>query len=216
MENKKSISPKIICVGYQKTGTTSLRKALIDLGYKIEGNNHSLLIPILKGRFDVVLNFIDKVDAVADNPWPKIYKELDAAIPGCKFILTLREEESWFKSVSNHIGELRNPMHEWLYGKGKGVPKYNKEDVLKVYRDHIAELKEYFKNRPNDFLILDFSKGDGWEKFCVFLNKPIPSFPFPHANKAEGRTKRTLYFKVRRKIKFFLQLHYINLMGWIK
>ncbi|MEI7801243.1 MAG: sulfotransferase family protein [Bacteroidota bacterium] len=216
MENKKAISPKIICVGYQKTGTTSLRKALIDLGYKIEGNNHSLLIPLLKGRFDVVLNFIDKVDAVADNPWPKIYKELDAAIPGCKFILTLRDEESWFKSVSNHIGDLRNPMHEWLYGKGKGVPKYNKEDVMKVYRDHIIELKEYFKNRTDDFLILDFSKGDGWEKLCGFLKKPIPTFPFPHANKAEARTKRTLYFKIRRKIKFFLQLNYINLMGWIK
>lgn len=216
MSEKKEVSGKIICVGYMKTGTSSLRIALRELGYKVEGNNHELLYPILSGNFNRVLSFISQVDAVADNPWPKIYKELDKNIPGCKFILTAREEESWFKSVSNHIGELRNPMHEWLYGKGNGVPKYSMEAVLKNYRDHIAEVKNYFKNRPDDFLILDFANGDGWEKLCPFLGKPIPATPFPHANKSEARTVRTFYFKLKRKLKFKLQLFYFNLRGWIK
>ncbi|GDX52970.1 sulfotransferase family protein [Bacteroidota bacterium] len=216
MKSGKTISPKIICVGYQKTGTTTIRQALTILGYKIAGNNHNLLLPILHKRFDIILDFIDKVDAVADNPWPKIYKELDIEIPGCKFILTLRDEESWYKSVSSHIGELRNPMHEWLYGKGKGVPKYNKESVIETYRNHLAEVHEYFKNRPEDLLIMDLKKGDGWEKLCAFLNKEIPEIPFPHANKAEARVKRTLYFKAKQKLKFFLQINYINMRELIK
>jgi len=46
---------------------------------------------------------------VEDNPWPLIYKELDKRIPGCKFILTLRDEESWYSSVKRHIDDLKRP-----------------------------------------------------------------------------------------------------------
>ena len=38
---------------------------------------------------------------------------------------------------------------------------------------------EYFKNRPQDFLNLDIIGGEGWEKLCEFLGKPIPDVPFP-------------------------------------
>jgi hypothetical protein len=27
--------------------------------------------------------------------------------------------------------------------------------------------------------------GDGWEKLCKFLNKPIPDMEFPHENKSK-------------------------------
>ncbi|HAP00520.1 MAG TPA: sulfotransferase family protein, partial [Bacteroidetes bacterium] len=194
--------PKIICVGYMKTGTTSMRIALRELGYRTTGNNHQLLFPILKKKWNVVYAFLDNYDAIADNPWPKIYKELDQEFPGSKFILTERDAEGWYKSLDKHIGNLRNPMHEWLYGRGKGIPKHNKDSIIKTYNEHLKDVYDYFSNRPSDFLVMNFKNGDGWEKLCFFLGKPIPDVPFPYANKGEEKVKRSLKFRIRRKLKF--------------
>ena len=114
---------KIIGVGFQKTGTSSLREALKILGYRVKDTSSRPLIPILRGDFDRVLRMLRNYDAVEDTPWYMIYKELDQRIPGSKFILTLRDEESWFQSVSRHTGFLRSASHEWIYGRGMGLPK---------------------------------------------------------------------------------------------
>ena len=141
---------KIIGVGFQKTGTSSLREALKILGYRVKDNSTRPLIPILKGNYNKVLRLIRNYDAIEDTPWYMIYKELDARIPGSKFILTLREEESWYKSVSRQIGLLRNPNQEWIYGRGKGLPVEYKENAIRIYNQHNHEVMEYFKDRPSD------------------------------------------------------------------
>ena len=130
------INGKIIGVGFQKTGTSTLREALKILGFKVCDTKPSLLIPILKGNIKKVLKVADSYDALEDNPWPLIYKDLDQHLPGSKFILTIRDEQSWFKSVSNHIKDISSPIHEWIYGYGNGIPRKNKENALKVYNDH--------------------------------------------------------------------------------
>ena len=53
-------------------------------------------------------------------------------------------------------------------------PKDDKKNTIDVYSKHNKEVIEYFENRPNDLLVLDFTKGDSWEKICPFLNKEIP------------------------------------------
>ena len=218
---KGQLSHKIIGVGFQKTGTSSLREALKILGYKVGDNNYQLLWPILHGNFESVLRKIKKYDAVEDNPWPLIYKELDSAISNCKFILTIREPESWYKSVERHIGDFRSPMHEWIYGLGKGLPKYHKQNTLDVYNNHNKEILAYFKDRPQDLLVVDFTSGAGWKELCDFLKKPIPDVPFPHANnkKKERVGPPTLkrQFKVAKKrIKYALQIGYYKLRGFLR
>ena len=47
---------KIIGVGFQKTGTSSLRDALRILGYKVGDNNYQMLWPILHGNYNRVFN----------------------------------------------------------------------------------------------------------------------------------------------------------------
>ena len=73
-------------------------------------------------------------------------------------------------------------MHEWIYGFGKGLPKDYKQNTIEIYNKHNQEVKAYFKNRPNDLLVVDFTTGAGWEELCNFLQVPIPEIPFPHAN----------------------------------
>ncbi|MEM8526638.1 MAG: sulfotransferase family protein [Bacteroidota bacterium] len=207
---------KIIGVGFQKTGTSTLLGALQILGYRVKDTSSRALIPILKGDYDKILRIIEPYDALEDTPWYMIYKELDQRIPNCKFILTIRESESWYKSVSRHIGDLRSAQHEWIYGRYKGLPKDDEANTLQVYNRHNQEVLEYFKDRPEDLLVLDFTKGDQWEKICSFLGKEIPQVPFPHQNKwgkAQEAKKRP--FKLwRKRVKNYLKIQYIDWRGY--
>jgi len=212
---------KVIGVGFQKTGTSSLREALKILGYRVKDTSVRPLIPILKGDYNKVLHLIRNYDALEDTPWYMIYKELDVRIPGSKFILTLRDEESWYKSVSRHIGLLRNPNHEWIYGRGKGLPMEHKENTLRVYNQHINEVIEYFKDRPSDLLVVDFTKYSGWELLCDFLGKEIPEVPFPRANIWQDKKKKQVYYGRKKNFKFYrkqarymMKIKYIDLMGY--
>jgi len=204
---------KIIGVGFQKTGTSTLRDALRILGYTVGDTRYKLLVPILKNDFETVLKEVNRYDAVEDNPYPLIYKELDLFLPGSKFILTIRDEDSWYKSVCRHIGDLRDPMHEWIYGKGKGLPKEDRANTLRVYHAHNQGVVEYFKERPNDLLTIDFTKGEKWDKLCSFLGHPVPAAAFPHANnakknKAPGPLQKLNLLK--KKVKYGVQVKYIE------
>lgn len=210
----------IVGVGFQKTGTSTLREALKILGYKVKDTSRRPLIPILKGKWHRVLSLLQNYDAVEDTPWFMIYKELDRLVPNSKFILTIRDEESWYNSVKKHIGDLRSANHEWIYGRGKGLPKDDRENTIAVYKRHNQGVLEYFKNRPDDLLILDFTKGDGWEELCCFLNREIPEKPFPHSNKTNwsaGNFENRKFKLLRKRIKNNLKIWYIDRLNlWDK
>jgi hypothetical protein len=147
-----------------------------------------------------------------------IYQELDKRIPGCKFILTVRDEEAWYRSVSRHIGALRNPSHEWIYGRGKGLPMEDRENTLRVYRKHNQEVTDYFRDRPGDLLTVDFTEGGGWEELCGFLGKEVPDLPFPHANRTTDNLPDQPYFGYKKDFRFYrkqlrhsLRIWYIDL-----
>ena len=58
----------------------------------------------------------------------------------------------------------------------------NYDDFRKGYEKHHFDVTSYFKDRPNDFLLIDIIEGDGWEKLCKFLNCDIPDVAFPNTN----------------------------------
>jgi hypothetical protein len=208
---------KIISIGFHKTGTSSLRDALEKLGYNIRSTTNSALIPILKGDFNRVLRKTRGYDVLEDFPWFLIYKELDQRIPGSKFILTIRENESWYKSVADHIGDLRSPPHEWIYGRGKGIPSNDKAHTLSVYKAHNESVIKYFKDRPNDLLILDLYADDNWQQICKFLGHEVPNEDYPHSNKASDKKPfsfRSRFKRLRRIFKNYLILKYIDIRGY--
>jgi hypothetical protein len=210
---------KIIGVGFHKTGTSTLREALKILGYRVKDTTPRALIPILRGKYHRVARMIRRYDAVEDTPWFMVYRQLDKQFPGSRFILTIRDEASWYRSISNHIGSLRAAHHEWIYGRGYGLPKDNKENSIRVYRTHNREVMEYFSDRPDDLLVLDFTKGDGWNKLCEFLGRPVPDRPFPHVNKtseASGKQKRARgsFRYYRKSVKNQFKIWLIDAMRW--
>lgn len=210
---------KIIGVGFQKTGTSTLREALEIMGYRVKDTTPRALIPILRGNEKKLMRMLNNFDAMEDTPWYRIYKDLDRMYPGSKFILTKRDTESWYKSVSLHIGNLPAAHHEWIYGRGKGIVSLYPENTKSVYEKHNAEVIDYFKNRSEDLLVLNFTKGDGWKELCGFLGREVPEYPFPHNNKTSDtiELRKRLSYKIRiqrQRIKNVLKIWYISLMGW--
>ena len=218
---RNQLSHKIIGVGFQKTGTTSLRDALEILGFRVGDNNHQMLWPFLHGNMSRILRKIRQFDAVEDNPWPLMFRELDQALPHSKFILTVREPEAWFRSVERHVGDLRDPMHEWIYGLGKGLPIEDKAHTLAVYEAHNQAVMQHFQHRPEDLLVIDFTAGGGWEELCAFLGVDMPAVPFPHANnKAKERSgdpslRRRLKV-AKKRLKFAVQIAYARSRGFLQ
>lgn len=176
---------KVIVIGLQRTGTTSMGQALLDLGYDVVGGNRKLENYLYSGQKDKVLAYADKFDAYQDLPWIFLYKELDKKYPNSKFILTKRDEQSWIRSMVNHFGDIDTILKKWAYGAG--YPKNNENLYLEVFRRHYKEVDAYFKGREDDILIIEVGKDQNWAKLCSFLNKPIPKKKFPFENKHHNK-----------------------------
>lgn len=188
---------KVFGIGFHKTGTTTLEYALIELGYKVCGFKGDLVTPLSEGKLEAIEPFLEEYDAFQDDPWQVLYKELDERCPGSKFILTFREENSWMESMSHYFNTQDHPVREFIYGKGFGYPKGNETVYRKRYSSHIHDVRNYFKDRPNDFLEVSWAEGDGWDKLCSFLGKEKPTTSFPHKNK----TYYPWHVRLRRKVR---------------
>ena len=172
---------KVFGLGFHKTGTSTLAAALHKLNYKVCGRQNALAKELVDGNIGAFIDLAKKYDAFEDDPWHLLFKEMDEAFPRSQFILTNRDVDVWYKSCLNHFYEDTTPIRDFMYGKGS--PNNNEEKFKEVYLAHQGKVENYFKDRPNDFLIIDFTKGEGWEKLCPFLGESIPNEPIPHANK---------------------------------
>jgi hypothetical protein len=187
---------KIFNIGCQRTGVTSIRYAFDILGYKckLDGGTWSLVWPTERSLlFNENSVELKEYDAFSDNPLPLIYKRLDKLCPGSKFILTLRNKEGWLRSVRRLFewgekawdeleeGKLIHATHRLLYG----TTRFDENIFGKAFDEYNTHVQHYFKDRPNDFVVIDIDTEFGWNKLCAFLDKPIPSVPFPHKNRTK-------------------------------
>jgi len=178
---------KVFGVGFHKTGTKSLGRALEILGYRVCGpvgvRDPEIAAKLPQFAFDYVSHF----DAFQDNPWAILYQELDQHFPNSKFILTLRPVDTWIASVVKHFGVKDTPMRALIYGEDYAHPAGNETCYIHRYEQHNQAVLDYFKHRPEQLLVLELAEGEGWEKLCPFLNKSIPDCPFPHENNSRMR-----------------------------
>lgn len=119
----RTVPLRVLCLGQSRTGTTSLRQALVDLGYKacyhyasiIQENPRDAELwvealdaklrgvgkPYGKGEWDALLGHCQ---AVTDTPCTIFYRELLEAYPDAKVILTVRDSaDQWHRSQMNTI-----------------------------------------------------------------------------------------------------------------
>jgi len=171
-ENKLN---KIIGVGLDKTGTTSLGVMLETLGYRIKGGWYNGIDDLLNDNIKRIEELID-YDGYIELPFSIIYKELDKYFPNSKFIYTTRKDaQSWVNSQINHFlnaGDKKLFINYIKNCYGYDNPLIYEKELIEYYNNHDKGVKEYFKGR-DDFMIFSLEDGDGWEKLCKFLDKPI-------------------------------------------
>ena len=157
-------SGKVFGVGFPRTGTSSLVRALEILGVKSAHNPVALLT-------DLDHPLLDSFDGFADNPLSLVYPKLDARFPGSKFILTDRDVAGWQTSVRwmlNAANARTVAMHRALYGSVEF-----EEDRFRA---------RFLRHRAEDVLVMDLSRSVGWKALCDFLDHAGPEVSFPHEN----------------------------------
>ncbi len=173
---------KVFCIGFNKTGTTSLGKAFEMLGYRNSTFNRKVWRQYyLKDKIVPVLRYTAKFDSLDDLPWLQkdMIPLLDRVFPNSKFVYLTREEAAWKKSYT-----------DWRYKVfGEHV---DIEKVWKEYQDHNAFVMEYFKSAtPEKFLLLDIKDENGFQKLADFLGKETSIKKFPHINRTSELPDRT-------------------------
>ena len=175
------MKPKVFGVGAHRTGTTSLMRALRVLGYRTSHwkDRHEINADLERGRYR--LSLMERVDAVSDLPIPSIFRELDAAFPDARFILTIRHPDEWLASVERHArGRILEHEEQAFYGRSR----FDAEAFRSRFEAHNREVVEHFAGR-SDLLVVNIPAGDGWDRLCAFLGEELPDpLPeFPHRSK---------------------------------
>lgn len=162
---------KTFNIGFHKTGTTSLDRFMHEHGYRTLHNTaYSMQRLNLGSQQDAgeddgkaadLISLIDpalldalvsEFDFFSDNPWPLLYRQLDARYPGSSFILTRRNIDAWMRSLLDYTGTERTRMRKLIYGYGN--PHQNITRYRQVYLRHYRDVAEYFADR-NNLLVLD-------------------------------------------------------------
>lgn len=193
----KPVPTRIFGIGFSKTATTSLAEALRILGLH---SGHWENPRWARQIWADILHMgssgtLEKYYALTDLPLALIYKELDEAYPNSKFILTVREEVGWLRSIQNHFKHETNPfrkdwendafthrLHQELYGR----KSFDLDVFLARYRRHNAEVMEHFKHRPESLLVMDMGHKNHWERLCRFLDMPLPACDYPRELVTKG------------------------------
>ncbi|CEP19064.1 hypothetical protein [Parasitella parasitica] len=204
---------KVLGAGFGRTGTKSLRNALNQLGYTTHHMENVLMDSTQDAEIfeNAYKNPEDPVD------WTRAYKGYNAAVdwpstaffdrlyklnPDAKVILTIRDPESWHRSVCNTIHEWPAVDDTWPKQilKARKMARVvvrdgelggeniegRKDELIEKFKKHIEHVKATVK--PENLLIMTL--GDGWEKLCPHLGLDIPEdVPYPHANKGEDFKK---------------------------
>lgn len=184
---------RVFGIGLHKTGTTSLHEAMGLLGYDSWHWSSAHAAKAIWREMNTTGRSptLERYHALCDLPIPLLFTKLDAAYPGSKFILTLRDENEWLRSVEKHwnpetnkwrmqweTDPFTNTIHKVIYGQ----TEFDAALFLARYRRHNTYVLEYFQDRLDDLLVLH--NGAGWPALCEFLDLPIPDRSYPHENSA--------------------------------
>ena len=194
------MSISVIGAGFGRTGTLSLKSALETLGY--DKCHHMIEVIRQPGEADKWLQAIDAETVDWDNllagyqatvDWPAchFYKSLADYYPQAKVLLSVRDPQQWFESISATTlrvirkamaaagsQEQKNLGTELVVKAAFGGEIDDPEHGIKMFNQHTKAVIDAID--PERLLVFDVRQG--WEPLCEFLDKPVPTTDFPRVN----------------------------------
>jgi Sulfotransferase domain len=188
---------QVIGAGVGRTATFSLKFALEHLGlgpcyhmaevFARARTSIPQWIAVANGRPDWDAIF-DGFRSTTDYPACSHWRELADRYPNAKVVLTVRDADSWFDSVSETIFSERmmaslagSPAEEMLRG-----------NIFNAFDGRVRDrafMTGWFARRNQAVIdalpagrLLVYSPKEGWEPLCAFLGVPVPAGPFPRVN----------------------------------
>lgn len=210
---------KLIGAGLPRTGTLSQKVALEMLGLAPCYHMVNVLMDLDElppwrrgfdgeGRWQELLG---DFQAIVDWPGAYFYRELMEAYPDAKVLLSVRDGDSWERSMRETIwGTIWGDslIHDVSNARCRVDPKWNAYielmsamwqrsglisdpyappgEMARAIERYHAEVQQ---NVPPERLLV-WSVGEGWEPLCRFLELPVPSVPFPHLNDSKDYNER--------------------------
>ncbi|GGC22108.1 hypothetical protein GCM10011371_07190 [Novosphingobium marinum] len=188
---------EVIGAGLGRTATFSLKFALEHLGF---GPCYHMSEVFARARRDVPLwieasqgradwdAIFEGFRSTTDYPACTYWRELSGKYPAAKFILTTRDPDSWFDSVSETIFAERmlasiagTPIETMLNGTIFAHFDGDIRDRAFMTDWFVRRNREVVDMLPPERLLL-FHPKDGWEPLCEFLGVPVPPEQFPRVN----------------------------------
>lgn len=188
---------KVIGAGLGRTATFSMKFALEHLGFgpcyhmsevfAQARRNVPLWLDVVAGKPDWDAIF-DGFHSTTDYPACTYWRELADYYPDAKVLLTVRDADSWFDSVSETIFSPR------MQGSLAGTPveAMMQGTIYYAFGDKITDrafMTDWFERRNQEVIdtipaerLLVYSPKEGWEPLCAFLGVPVPEGPVPRVN----------------------------------
>ena len=127
-------------------------------------------------------------NSTSDYPSTTYWREIAEYYPDAKFVLTTRDSDRWFDSVSQTI------FSGWMQDAHIGTPVHSLMqatmfDPIGGDVSDRAFLTDWYDRRNQAVIdeiegqrLLHFDVRDGWLPLCGFLGAPVPDVPFPRTN----------------------------------
>ena len=190
---------KIFCVGFNKTGTTSLAEYFSQCGLTtchwpsiVDGVDFEARCADVWDQPERVLDQLAPVMGAyqvhSDVPWSGLVAELMIQHPGSQFILSTRSPDGWWNSLDAHwaLGARRHRMspferiqfQRYMPGVDRHFGREHRDELVGAFlahREYVAETV------PPDLLLqLDIDEGNIAGKLSEFTGTD-PSVSFPEA-----------------------------------
>jgi Sulfotransferase domain len=205
---------KVIGAGLPRTATLTQKIALEMLGFGPCYHMVNVLADLSltdgwtnalagQARWDKIF---DGFNSAVDYPVAFFHKELLAAYPDAKVVLSVRDGREWARSmhdtiwglqydegsVARHLLSARrcidpsmsayfDLMKTMLNGAGLFGPtpaQFDEDALVAGMERHNAEVRAHVPAGQ----LLEWSPADGWGPLCEFLDRPAPAAPLPRVN----------------------------------
>jgi Sulfotransferase domain len=200
------VALKVIGAGLGRTATFSMKFAMEHLGlgpcYHMAEvlararRNIPLWLDVVAGKPDWEAIF-EGYQSTMDYPACSYWRELAEYYPEAKVVLTTRDADSWFESVTETIfSERMNAQtHDSPFGALlQGVAL----NAFQGKKDDRAFMTDWFRRRNQEVIdtlpperLLVFQPKQGWAPLCEFLGVPVPEGPFPRVNSRDELGSRS-------------------------